>query len=494
VNWYKRTEWIIAIIFICLSAIALKVFAFQPPLLSDAEVNGSQLVLIFDDNLYDNNINSPVDITVNGSASGTCYGNSVIFQGVTLTVDLVSCTILGGEELTVSYTNGGWIRDPDQRVTEAFTDLPVRNLTVDTTPPAVVNATGAATAITINFNEELSAGSVPANSDFVVSVNNLESPVTNVVIDGTLLTLTVSDYISFGLSTHVAFTFSENHIQDPYGNNLDFFDVYADTSDAPDVDPPVPQITSPLANAVVSGSSVSLSATASDNQGVIGVQFKLDSTTNIGTEDTSNPYARTWDSTAVSDGSHTISAVAHDADGNYATSTITVTVSNTDPVVIVEEDDDSHHRSGSRRRLNDAPIVEETFESPAEMKIESESEVYANATEYVAATLGINTDEAERMRTNPVKDTVFGAFQFLSDLGVGDRGTDVFVLQRFLNARGFFVADTGAGSPNEETTYYATRTKTALSNFQKNVGITSTGFFGEITRQFVNELLQLMDK
>ena len=37
-------------------------------------------------------------------------------------------------------------------------------------------------------------------------------------------------------------------------------------------------------------------ATASDNVGVVGVQFKLDGV-NLGTEDTSTPYEVTWDST-----------------------------------------------------------------------------------------------------------------------------------------------------------------------------------------------------
>src|SRR5690606_7015241 len=77
----------------------------------------------------------------------------------------------------------------------------------------------------------------------------------------------------------------------------------------------------------------SLSATATDNVGVVGVQFKLDGT-NLGTEDTSSPYGITWDTTSVSNASHALTAVARDAMGNTATSTtVTVNVNNAMPAV-----------------------------------------------------------------------------------------------------------------------------------------------------------------
>jgi lysophospholipase L1-like esterase len=56
------------------------------------------------------------------------------------------------------------------------------------------------------------------------------------------------------------------------------------------------------------------------------VTFKLDGTA-IGTEDTTEPYAITWDSTTATAGAHTLVAVARDTAGNYATSTsVSVTV------------------------------------------------------------------------------------------------------------------------------------------------------------------------
>ncbi|MGE0682891.1 MAG: Ig-like domain-containing protein, partial [Candidatus Binatia bacterium] len=98
-----------------------------------------------------------------------------------------------------------------------------------------------------------------------------------------------------------------------------------------DTQTPTVSLTAPSNGATVSGSSVTTSANASDNVGVIGVQFLLDGA-NLGTEDTTAPYAVTWNTTTVTNGPHTLTARARDAVGNQTTSTaVTVTVSNTAP-------------------------------------------------------------------------------------------------------------------------------------------------------------------
>jgi hypothetical protein len=99
---------------------------------------------------------------------------------------------------------------------------------------------------------------------------------------------------------------------------------------ATDTTPPSVSMTAPGNGATVSG-SVTVSATASDNVGVAGVQFKLDGAT-LGSEDTTAPYAITWDTTTTANGTHTLTATARDAAGNTATSTaVTVTVNNPPP-------------------------------------------------------------------------------------------------------------------------------------------------------------------
>ena len=93
---------------------------------------------------------------------------------------------------------------------------------------------------------------------------------------------------------------------------------------------PAVSITAPSSAATVSG-TITVAAAASDNVGVVGVQFKLDGA-NLGAEDASAPYSTSWNTTSVADGNHTLTATARDAAGNLENAAaITVTVSNTTP-------------------------------------------------------------------------------------------------------------------------------------------------------------------
>ncbi len=86
---------------------------------------------------------------------------------------------------------------------------------------------------------------------------------------------------------------------------------------AADTTPPTVSISQPAAGAV--SGSVTISANASDNVGVVGVQFKLDGTA-IGSEDTSSPYSVQWDAATASAGAHAMTAVARDAAGSTSPS------------------------------------------------------------------------------------------------------------------------------------------------------------------------------
>jgi hypothetical protein len=99
------------------------------------------------------------------------------------------------------------------------------------------------------------------------------------------------------------------------------------TTPTPDTTAPSVTMTAPTGGATVSGTTT-LSATASDNIAVVGVQFKLNGA-NAGSEDTSAPYTMAWNTTTVVNGTYTLSATARDAAGNTNTSSITVTVNNT---------------------------------------------------------------------------------------------------------------------------------------------------------------------
>ena len=102
----------------------------------------------------------------------------------------------------------------------------------------------------------------------------------------------------------------------------------------PDTTPPVVTITAPSAGAVVTR-TLKITANATDAGGIAGVQFKLDGN-NFGVEDVAAPYEIFWNTGALTNGSHSVTAVARDVDGNTTTATtVTVTVSNpSDPASI----------------------------------------------------------------------------------------------------------------------------------------------------------------
>jgi O-glycosyl hydrolase len=97
----------------------------------------------------------------------------------------------------------------------------------------------------------------------------------------------------------------------------------------PDTEAPTVSFDSPVEGATVAGST-QVTATASDNVAVVGVQFKLDGA-NLGFEDVASPFSATWNTATSTNGSHILSAVARDAAGNSAASqNVNVNVFNTD--------------------------------------------------------------------------------------------------------------------------------------------------------------------
>ena len=90
-----------------------------------------------------------------------------------------------------------------------------------------------------------------------------------------------------------------------------------------DTTPPAVSLTAPSDGSTVGG-TVAVSATASDNNNVAGVQFKINGA-DVGSEDATVPYGVSWDTTSVANGSYGLTAVARDLSGNTTTS---------DPVVV----------------------------------------------------------------------------------------------------------------------------------------------------------------
>ena len=91
--------------------------------------------------------------------------------------------------------------------------------------------------------------------------------------------------------------------------------------------------------------------------------------------------------------------------------------------------------------------------------------------------------------TGSIPNSLVG-FTFIRNMTMGAKSNDVNKLQILLNSLGHTVSLSGPGSSGKETDKFGGLTRTALAKFQKANGISpSIGFFGPVTRAFVNKLL-----
>ena len=272
---------------------------------------------------------STVSGTVTVSATAT---DDVAVVGVQFRLD---GTDLGPEDTTSPFSmswdttmvpNGTHAIGAIARDAAGNTTTTSRNVTVsnsDVTPPVVsmTAPSGGATVIgTITLSATASDNIGVAGVQFQVDGVNFGS-------EDTLAPYSISWSSTSVLNGSHTIT---ARARDAAGNRTTSAGV-AVTVNNPDITPPVVSMTAPAGGTTISG-VVIVSADATDNQGVAGVQFKLDGA-NFGAEDTTLPYAITWSTTTTSNGPHTLAAVARDAAGNTTTSiSVGVTVSNSDLV------------------------------------------------------------------------------------------------------------------------------------------------------------------
>ena len=141
-------------------------------------------------------------------------------------------------------------------------------------------------------------------------------------------------------------------------------------------DTPAVSLTAPSSGADVSGSSVTLTAFASDDVGIQSVQFQIDGT-NLGSAITSAPYTTTWNSTGVSDGTHTITAIVTNVVGAQNSATKSVTVENT-PVSLSSISATSSYTTATSTWTTNEPATSEVLIGPTT----------SYGTTYYSATLG----------------------------------------------------------------------------------------------------------
>jgi chitodextrinase len=178
----------------------------------------------------------------------------------------------------------------------------------------------------------LAVSSSQINLSWSASTDNVGVTGYKIFRDGTqITTVATSSYADTGLSPSTTYSYTVAAFDAAGNTSAQSSPASGTTLPAPDTPPPTVSISAPANTATVFGSSVTVSASASDNVGVVGVQFRVDGA-DLGAEDTTNAYSVAWDSTTATDGAHTLTAVARDAAGNTTTSSsVSVTVDNVTP-------------------------------------------------------------------------------------------------------------------------------------------------------------------
>ena len=187
----------------------------------------------------------------------------------------------------------------------------------DTTPPVVSITAPQNNAVltgTVTLTASASDNVAVANVQFAVDGNLYGAPLTAppYTIQWDTTTTTQSVHAITAIAT------------DPSNNQATSAAVMLTVDETP----PTVSITSPVSGSSVTG-SITLSANATDNTSVAGVQFLVDGLA-VGSEVTTAPFQMSWNSATVANGSHSVSARARDAAGLAATSiAVSVTTSNT---------------------------------------------------------------------------------------------------------------------------------------------------------------------
>ncbi len=193
------------------------------------------------------------------------------------------------------------------------------------------------------------------NSDSVAPSVSLSAPANGASVSGTVqVTASASDNVGVskveffidsalvGTDTASPYTYTWNsatatngsHVlvaraYDAAGNSASSNPITVSVSGGiSDTTPPSVSITFPTQGATVAG-AVDISATASDDTGVTKVEFLIDNVVvGLGVPaQQAGPFTYNWNTTAFSNGSHSLKARAHDAAGNTTTSaSVSVTV------------------------------------------------------------------------------------------------------------------------------------------------------------------------
>ncbi len=350
-------------------------FIFTPPS-QKVTVSGADVSSVdFSASAQSSSITMDTKVSVDGGSASTTIGASAFNTAASneLLLAFITSDYLSGANTTVKSVSGGGLtwalvtrangQSGTSEIWRAFATTPMQNISVTATLSQSVvssitvvslagvntNGTGGSGAIGAVSSKSAASGAPTASlvttgtNSWVLGVgNDFDNAVTRSIPTGqTLLhqdlTSTGDTYWVQMLASAVAAAGTTVAINDTAPTkdryNLAIAEVLAGAGSTNTV-PPTVSMTAPATGATIAGQTT-LAANASDPVAIAGVQFLLDGAP-LGAEVTSAPYTLVWNTTTVSDGSHTLAARARDSAGLSTVSTaIPVTVQNASNLAVV---------------------------------------------------------------------------------------------------------------------------------------------------------------
>ena len=166
------------------------------PVFQSAAVDRDDLTVTFGETLDEDSVPAPGDfiVTVAGSPRAVA-SDGVEVDGATVILTLTSA-VKGGDAVLVRYTQpaNGPLQDSEENKVATFNDQTVAN----GTRPEYTGATVNGDSLTVNFDDALDTGSVPAPGDFTVTVagNSRDVASGGVAVDATTVTLTLASAVT----------------------------------------------------------------------------------------------------------------------------------------------------------------------------------------------------------------------------------------------------------------------------------------------------------
>jgi chitodextrinase len=235
-------------------------------------------------------------------------------------ISSTSSTSYTDSGLTVSTSYNYTVRAHDASSNNSaqstvLTASTIADLVAPSTPPSLTSPNQTTTSISLSWG---------------TSTDDIGVTSYNVYRGGTFIATVASPgYVDSGLVYNRAYTYKVTAL-DAAGNES-IASTMLTVNTLPDTTPPMVALTTPDSGQT-SELTFPISANASDDLALSRVEFYIDGTL-INTI-ASAPFSFNWNSYAVHNGTHTLTAKAIDASGNYASQSITITVTNPPPALL----------------------------------------------------------------------------------------------------------------------------------------------------------------